>query len=131
MNNLHVVFGTGAIGLALIDELYTTGLRVRAVNRSGRAEVPKGVEIVCADASNPETAAKAARGAGVVYQCLNPPYHQWAELFPPVQDAVVHAAREAKARYISFDRVRVERTRVPTTHLSPIVLSNHISCLYL
>jgi hypothetical protein len=103
MNDLHVVFGTGAIGLALVHELNTMSLRVRAVNRSGRADVPEGVEIVAADASDAETAAKAATGAGVVYQCLSPPYHQWARLFPPIQDAAVHAARAAHARYVSFE----------------------------
>jgi nucleoside-diphosphate-sugar epimerase len=97
MNDLHVVFGTGAIGLALVHELNTMSLRVRAVNRSGRADVPEGVEIVAADASDAETAAKAATGAGVVYQCLSPPYHQWARLFPPIQDAAGHA------RYVSFE----------------------------
>jgi hypothetical protein len=40
MNDVHVVFGTGAIGLAVIDELAARGVGVRAVNRSGRAQVP-------------------------------------------------------------------------------------------
>ena len=46
VNDRHVVFGTGAIGLALIDELATLGVPVRAINRSGRAEVRDGVEVV-------------------------------------------------------------------------------------
>ena len=55
------------------------------------------------DASNPEFAAQAARGAAVVYQCLNPPYHRWADLFPPLQNAIIHAARTTAARYVSFE----------------------------
>jgi nucleoside-diphosphate-sugar epimerase len=123
MNDLHVVFGTGAIGLALIDELNTMGLPVRAVNRSGRAEVPRGVEIVAADASDADAAAKAATGAGVVYQCLNPPYHQWPALFPSLQDAVVHAARLAKARYISFENTYMygDTHGVPITEATPLL----------
>jgi len=122
MNDLHVVFGTGAIGLALIDELNTMGLRVRAASRSGRADVPKGVEIVPGDASNAEAAAKAATGAGVVYQCLNPPYHQWAGLFPPIQDAVVHAARLAQARYVSFENTYMygDTHGLPITEATPL-----------
>lgn len=103
MSGIHVVFGTGAIGLALLDELATAGLPARAVNRSGLAEVPDGVEIMAGNASDPEFAARAAAGAAVVYQCLNPQYHRWAELFPPLQEAVVHAARTNGARYVSFE----------------------------
>jgi nucleoside-diphosphate-sugar epimerase len=98
-----VVFGTGAIGLALIDELAEAGVAVRAVNRSGRADVADGVEVVAGDASDPAFAASAAAGATAVYQCLNPPYHWWAEEFPPLQEAIVNAARTNDARYVSFE----------------------------
>ena len=33
-NELHVIFGTGPVGLAVMDELVTRGKRVRVVNRS-------------------------------------------------------------------------------------------------
>lgn len=105
MNDVHVVFGTGAVGLALVDELSARGLSVRAVSRSGDADVPSGVEVVAGDASDPEAAARAAEGAGVVYQCLAAPYHRWGDLFPPLQRAVVHAAQTAGARYVSFENV--------------------------
>ena len=49
-NELHVVFGTGPVGLAVTDELLRRGRRVRMVNRSGRASVPAGVEVVGGDA---------------------------------------------------------------------------------
>ena len=49
-NELHVVFGTGAIGRAITEELIRRGESVRMVNRSGRMdEVPAGVEMVAAD----------------------------------------------------------------------------------
>lgn len=103
MTDVHVVFGTGAVGLALIDELTAQSLPVRAVSRSGHAQVPSSVEVITGDASNPDFAAQAAAGAAVVYQCLNPPYHRWADLFPLLQNAVVHAARATQARYVSFE----------------------------
>jgi nucleoside-diphosphate-sugar epimerase len=99
----HVVFGTGAIGLALVDELSRAGMSVRAVNRSGRAQVPDGVDVVGGDASDPAFAAGAAAGATAVYQCLNPPYHRWVEEFSALQDAIVAAARSNNARYVSFE----------------------------
>ena len=45
MNNnapRHVVFGTGAIGLATLEALRRRGESVRMVNRSGSARVPEG-----------------------------------------------------------------------------------------
>jgi uncharacterized protein YbjT (DUF2867 family) len=78
----HVIFGTGAIGLATLDALQRRGETVRLVNRSGAAPVPDDVEVLGGDASDPAFATAAAQGAQVVYQTLNPPYHQWVELFP-------------------------------------------------
>jgi uncharacterized protein YbjT (DUF2867 family) len=73
----RVVFGTGAIGLATFEALRRRGERVRLVNRSGTAPVPDDIEILGGDASDPAFATAAAQ---VVYQTLNPPYHQWVEL---------------------------------------------------
>ena len=49
----HVIFGTGAIGLATLDALRRRGEPVRLVNRSGSAPVPSDVEVVAGDASDP------------------------------------------------------------------------------
>jgi nucleoside-diphosphate-sugar epimerase len=105
MSDLHVVFGSGPIGLATVDELAARELPVRVVNRSGRAPVASGVEVVAADAADAEAATAAAAGAAVVYQCLNPAYHRWAQEFPALQAGVVAAARTAGARYVSFENV--------------------------
>jgi nucleoside-diphosphate-sugar epimerase len=105
MNDVHVVFGTGAIGLALIDELAGRGVPVRAVNRSGSAVVPEGVEVLGGNVSDREFAVRAATSAAVVYQCMNPAYHRWAEDFPALQDSAVHCARTVDARFVSFENV--------------------------
>ena len=104
-NELHVVFGTGAIGLSAIEILAERGTPVRAVNRSGRAKVPDGVEVMGGDASDPEFATAASAGASVVYQCLNPPYAQWPQVFPPLQASVLEAASSAGAKYVAMDNL--------------------------
>jgi uncharacterized protein YbjT (DUF2867 family) len=43
---LHVVFGTGPVGMSVMDALVQRGKRVRMANRSGRASVPEGVEVL-------------------------------------------------------------------------------------
>ena len=103
--DLHVVFGTGATGLATIEILAARGTPVRAVNRSGRAEVPDGVEVLAGDASDPVFATAASAGASVVYQCLNPPYAQWPEMFPPLQASVLEGASAAEAKYVAMDNL--------------------------
>lgn len=102
---LHVIFGTGAIGLATFDALRRRGRTVRLVNRSGQARVPDGVEVAAGDASDPAFAAAAARGAAVVYQTLNPPYHQWSTQFPALQSGVLAAAEKSGARLVSMENV--------------------------
>jgi uncharacterized protein YbjT (DUF2867 family) len=50
---LHVIFGTGAVGMAVMDELMQRGpRRVRMINRSGTASVPHGVGVVGGDATD-------------------------------------------------------------------------------
>ncbi|MFV9673082.1 MAG: NAD(P)H-binding protein [Acidimicrobiia bacterium] len=104
-DHLHVIFGTGAIGMALVEELHARGDRVRAVNRSGTADVPDGVEVVGGDASSKEFAAAATVGADVVYFSLNPPYTRWPEMFPPLQAAVVEGAASAGAKLVVVDNL--------------------------
>ena len=108
MSDLHVIFGTGPAGCWTARALVEAGLSVRAINRSGeRPEfLPADVEIVAvADAADAEQSTRAADGADVVYQCLNPPVPLWAELFPPLQDAVIAAAKVAGARYVSMENL--------------------------
>jgi nucleoside-diphosphate-sugar epimerase len=101
----HVVFGTGAIGLATFDALRRRGETVRLVNRSGHAAVPDDVEVIAGDARDPAFTTTATRGAVVVYQTLNPPYPQWTAQFPALQAGVLAAAEATGARLVSMENV--------------------------
>src|ERR1043166_389770 len=101
----HVIFGTGAIGLATLDALRRRGESVRLVNRSGTAPVPDDIEVLGGDASDPAVTTAAAQGPQVVYQTLNPPYPKWVELFPALQASVLAAAQAAGARLVSMENV--------------------------
>jgi nucleoside-diphosphate-sugar epimerase len=102
---LHVVFGTGPVGLAVMDELVSKGKRVRMVNRSGRANVPEGVEVLGGDATDPTFTREASAGASVVYFALNPPYNKWPELFPGLQAGVLEGAASAGAKLIAMENL--------------------------
>jgi nucleoside-diphosphate-sugar epimerase len=102
---LHVVFGTGPVGMSVMDELVREGGRVRMVNRRGRASVPEGVEVVGGDATDEAFAREASEGASVVYFALNPPYDKWPELFPPLQAGVLEGAASAGAKLIAMENL--------------------------
>ena len=104
-HELHVIFGTGPVGLAVMDALVAQDKQVRLVNRSGRADVPAGIEIVAGDASDPDSTREICRGASVVYNCTNPPYDKWPELFPALQKGVLEGAAAAEAKLIVMENV--------------------------
>jgi nucleoside-diphosphate-sugar epimerase len=101
----HIIFGTGAIGLAVLDALRRRGETARLVNRSGHARVPDDVEVVGGDARDPAFTTEVSRGATVVYQTLNPPYAEWTAQFPLLQAGVLAAAEATEARLVSMENV--------------------------
>jgi len=104
-DRLHVVFGTGQVGSALAAHLAGLGLAVRAVSRHRPATLARGIDWRAADVTDPEAAADAAKGASVVYQCVNAPYSQWPELFPPLQRGVLAAAGRTGALLVALENL--------------------------
>jgi nucleoside-diphosphate-sugar epimerase len=102
---MNVVFGTGQVGRALVAHLARSGRTVRAVSLHRPAALADGVDWRSADASDPEAAADAAKGAAVVYQCLNAPYTRWPRFFPALQAGVLIAAERAGALLVSLENV--------------------------
>lgn len=102
---LHVVFGTGPVGMSAMDKLVKRDRQVRMVNRSGRAGVPEGAEVVGGDAADPTFTREASGGASVVYFALNPPYTKWTELFPSLQAGVIEGAASAGAKLIAVENL--------------------------
>jgi len=106
MNELHVVFGTGALGQHTARELARLGKTVRMVNRSGKlAEAPAGVEVVAGDAYDAEKNIELTKGAAAIYQCAQPHYYEWTEKFPPLQRAILEAGAKNGAKFIVGDNL--------------------------
>lgn len=94
----HLVVGAGPVGTALALRLAESGERVRVVTRSGGGPRHPLVERVPLDASDPDRLADAARGATVVYNCVNAgPYPQWERVWPPLAASILHAAEASGA----------------------------------
>jgi nucleoside-diphosphate-sugar epimerase len=104
-STLHVVLGaSGGAGNAITRALHEAGHQVRAVNRSGSADVPDGVERLAADVTTREGARRAVDGAAVVYLAAQPAYHRWPEEFPPMLATVIDAVPDG-AKLVMVDNL--------------------------
>ena len=118
-SELHVIFGTAALGQAVMRQLVCQGKRVRMVSRSGKIAAPveapgtgpalrapaPEVEVARGDAADPASTREVCRGAAVVYHCAAPPYTEWAEKYPPIQAGIIEGAGAAGAKLVSAESV--------------------------
>ena len=106
MSGLHVIFGTGPLGLAVMRELSRRGRRVRMINRSSRVKFAKDpqTEVGGANAADPAQAREVCEGAAVVYHCVGLPYPRWPE-FPAIAAGIVEGAAAAGAKLVYGDNL--------------------------
>lgn len=102
---LHIVFGVGALGLAVMRALTHRGHEVLAVSRGRPAYLPPGVRHAALDAKLADKVRALCTGATVVYQCAAPAYTQWTEKFPPLQANILDGAAAAGAKLVIGDNL--------------------------
>ena len=102
---LHVVFGAGQVGRALVVCLAGQDKAVRVVSLHHPPALPEGVDLRVADVTDQEAAVDAAKGASVIYQCLNAPYTEWPKQFPPLQRGIMAAAERSDALLVTLENV--------------------------
>ena len=124
VNELHVVYGTGPVGTAVIETLVAQGKPVRVVTRSGvRKHLPPSAEVVRGDATDPADARQVCAHATHVYNCTNPvDYHRWPEQFPPLQRGVLEGAAAHGAKLIVMENLYMygPHDGVPMTETMPM-----------
>lgn len=96
---MHVIVGSGAIGSTIARLLAARGERSRVITRSGTGPDHALVEKVAADAADRAALIELTRGAEVIYNCANPPYTDWQAKWPPLNAAMVAAAKANDAVY--------------------------------
>lgn len=103
----NVVFGTGPLGLSVMDELVARGRQVTLVSRSGKVAetLPNGVTVVAADATDPAQVATVCAAADVVFHCAQPHYHEWPEKFPPITNGLLEGVSRTSARLVMGDNL--------------------------
>jgi nucleoside-diphosphate-sugar epimerase len=91
----HVIVGAGSVGTATAQCLVEQGHEVVMVTRSGSGPDHPGIRRVACDATDPVALAAAAGRHDALYNCANPPYHRWSELWPPMAAALLDVATGA------------------------------------
>ena len=104
-NDLHVIFGTGPLGLSVMRELVRQGRKVRMVNGKSKVNLPPGVELVASDAYNLDNTRRLTQEAAVVYQCAQPGYHEWEEKFPALQASILEGTAANGAKLVIGDNL--------------------------
>src|SRR6185295_12064009 len=92
----HVIFGTGAVGLATLDALRRRGETARLVNRSGTAPVPDDIEVLGGDASDPAFTTAAAQASGARLVSMENVYMYGRPNGQPLTETRPYAARTRK-----------------------------------
>lgn len=71
----NVVFGTGPLGLAVMDALVDRGRQITLVNRSTTIHetLPPGVELAQGVATQPDEVREICQNVDVVFHCAQPP----------------------------------------------------------
>ena len=102
-SRVDVVIGMGPLGLTVTRLLLAKGRTVRAINRSGKARVPPGVEVLAGDIGDPTFAREACRSAAAIYLCAKPPYQRMADDFQPIMDGAIAGAVASQAKLVYAD----------------------------
>ena len=106
----HVIFGSGPLGRAVLNQILERQEPVRVVNRSGTMQgVPSSVEVVKADAYDVDSAKRAAAGASVIYNCAAPEYSvkAWQTQLPLLWGNIAQSAAHQAAKLIIGDNLYV------------------------
>lgn len=101
----HVIVGAGAVGAATAAALADSGHEVLVVSRSGSEVDDARVTAVAADATDSEHLGRIALGADALYNCANPPYHRWAQEWPPLAASLLSAAESSGAVLVTMSNL--------------------------
>ncbi len=101
MQTIVILGANGRIGTAAAKAFHAAGYRVIAITRTGRADhLPGEIETRAADALDRDQLVVATKGAHIIFNGLNPPYHKWRQMAEPLARNVVAAAKANEATHL-------------------------------
>jgi len=102
---VHMIVGAGSVGSATAQLLADRGDEVRLVSRSGTGPERPGIVRWAVDAADRAALRPVAKGASVIYNCANPPYHRWATDWPPLAASLLETAAEVGAVLVTVNNL--------------------------
>jgi nucleoside-diphosphate-sugar epimerase len=101
----HLVIGAGPVGSGIATALANRGEPITIVTRSGTGPDHPLVTRVRGDAADAAALTELADNAATIYNCANPPYHQWPTAWPPMHRAIMTAAERSGAVLVMMDNL--------------------------
>ena len=102
----HVIVGAGPAGRATARHLQAQGHHVILASRSGTGPEVAGVQRVRVDATDGRALSAVGDGAAAMYNCMNPTaYTRWAQEWPPLHSALMHAAQTTGAVLVTLSNL--------------------------
>ena len=101
--------------------LANVGKEVILATRSGSGRKHANIKLVTADASNVSSLLNVAPTAVAIYNCVNPPYHQWAKEWPPIAESFLSYAEKTDAVLVTCSNLYgYGPVEVPMTESLPL-----------
>ena len=121
MRETHVVVGAGIVGSTLAQLIASDGQDVIVITRSGSGPIHKNIKRVAADVSDLSRLLEIAPSAVAIYNCVNPPYHQWAKGWPPMAASFLSYAEKTGAVLVTCSNLYgYGPVNVPMTESLPL-----------
>lgn len=110
MRKAIVLGASGGMGYALVQELTSRGIPVRAFARSQDKlqqwfGTMKDVEICPGDALREDELIKACKNVDVIFHAVNIPYPEWPKGHPAIMEHVLKAAEGNGAKVVFVDNI--------------------------
>ncbi|WP_050943019.1 NAD-dependent epimerase/dehydratase family protein [Bacillus methanolicus] len=102
---MNYIFGTGPLGMAVLREFLNRGQKVKVINRSGKADIPQGVELIKGDARDRNFTKDICKDAEKFFHCAGLPYSEWSDHLPTMMNGLIEAAAFSGAKIIYADNL--------------------------
>ncbi len=118
----YLIAGAGPVGTTLAACLLARGDSVLVATRSGVSVA--GAQTAKVDATNATAFAAAAQNCETIFLATSPSqYHRWPQLWPPMFQAAIDAARRSGAKLVIVGNLYAygEDSAMPMTERSPLL----------
>ncbi|MBU3703031.1 MAG: NAD-dependent epimerase/dehydratase family protein [Ilumatobacteraceae bacterium] len=105
MTPRHLIVGAGPVGTTTAVQLAELGHHVTVLSRSGRGPAHPGIELVAADATDPDALMGHLDGSGALVNAANPAYHRWPQDWPPLHESMRTAAQRTGSLLVVMDNL--------------------------